>query len=257
MPFPPEKPVQPNIRRQPADEWMDQPGISYPDHQLALKGLARLNWASGVHQKVWRELLLGMAAKPQIGPVRLLDLATGGADLPIHLFKQSRRAGLDLRILAVDRAEGALRHAMERCMASGVPCAMGDDYPLEPGIRFRVADALAAPLSLPQPDWVTSSLFLHHLTNREAYDLLVELTGLVQGGLVIADLSRGWLNQMLVTIGSHLLSRSPLVHNDGPASIRAAFTIREARGLAESAGLHGVLLRSSFPGMWLMRWEKP
>ncbi|MCE2806068.1 MAG: hypothetical protein LW700_12795, partial [Gemmataceae bacterium] len=139
----------------------------------------------------------------------------------------------------------------------GVPCALGDDYPGEPGIRFRVTDALSFPLGLPQPDWVTSSLFLHHLTNREAYDLLVELTGLVQGGLVIADLSRGWLNQMLVTIGSHLLSRSPLVHNDGPASIRAAFTIREARELAESAGLHGVLVRSAFPGMWLMRWEKP
>jgi len=236
---------------------MDRPGISFPEHELALKGLARLNRASGVHQKVWRELQEGMVAKPQAGPVRLLDIATGGADLPIHLFHQARRSGVDLRILAVDRAEGALRHAMERCKASGVPCAMGEDFPADAGIHFRVADALASPLSLPQPDWVTSSLFLHHLTNPEAYDLLVELAGLVRRGLVIADLSRGWLNHLLVTVGSHLLSRSPLVHNDGPASIRAAFTSGEARELAESAGLNGVSVRSAFPGMWLMRWEKP
>ena len=236
---------------------MDRPDISFAEHQLALKGLARLNRASGVHQKVWRELMLGMSANHQTGPVRLLDLATGGADLPIHLFHQARRAGLDLRILAVDRAEGALRHAMERCQASGVPSAMGADFPDQPGIHFCLADALDFPMSLPEPDWVTSSLFLHHLTNFQAYELLVALSGLVRKGLVIADLSRGWLNQALVTIGSHLLSRSPLVHNDGPASIRAAFTLVEARELAESAGLKGVSLVPAFPGMWLMRWEKP
>jgi hypothetical protein len=236
---------------------MDRPGISFPEHQLALKGLARLNRASGVHQKVWRELLLGMAAKPQTGPVRLLDIATGGADLPIHLFHQAREAGMDLRILAVDRAEGALRHAMASCAASGVPAALADDFPLLPGIHFRVADALASPPSLPAADWVTSSLFLHHLTNDQALNLLVGLSGLTRRGLVIADLSRGWLNNLLVTLGSHLLSRSPLVHNDGPASIRAAFTAGEACELAECAGLHGAEVRSAFPGMWLMRWEKP
>lgn len=236
---------------------MDRPGISFPEHQLALKGLARLNRASGVHQKVWRELVLGMAAKPQTGPVRLLDIATGGADLPIHLFRQAQGVGVDLHILAVDRAEGALRHGLASCAASGVPAALGDDFPFEPGIHFRVADVLASSPSLPAPDWVTSSLFLHHLTNDQALDLLMVLSGLAKKGLVIADLSRGWLNNFLVTVGSHLLSRSPLVHNDGPASIRAAFTTREARDLAESAGLQGVSVRSAFPGMWLMRWEKP
>jgi hypothetical protein len=96
-------------------------------------------------------------------------------------------------------------------------------------------------------------LFLHHLTGEEARDLLHGLAEIAEKGLVIADLDRGWLNTLLVTLGSYLLSRSPLVHHDGPASIRAAFSRSEAEALVGWAGLGGATVKTAFPGMWVMR----
>jgi hypothetical protein len=235
-------------------EWMDQPGISFAEHQLALKGLARLNAVSGAHGKVWKALAEALEVeKGPREPVRVIDIATGGGDLPICLFKRARAAGIDLRILAVDRAEGALHHALASSEAAGVPADLDTDFPDRPGIHFAVADALQKPLALPKADWVTSSLFLHHLTGEEARDLLHCLAEIAEKGLVIADLDRGWLNTLLVTLGSYLLSRSPLVHHDGPASIRAAFSRSEAEALVGWAGLGGATVKTAFPGMWVMR----
>lgn len=237
---------------------MDQPGIPWADHQLALKGLARLNRASGAHHKVWKALSRTLTRDLSTPPtIHLLDIATGGADLPILLFQKARRLGLDLRVFAVDRSPGALDHALAACGKAGVPAQIAEGFPDRPGIHLGVRDALQVPNHLPQADWVTSSLFLHHLTNLEAKDLLARLATLATRALVVADLNRTPLNIRLVTLGSYLLSRSPMVHNDGPASVRAAFSVPEARVLAKLAGLTNAEVQPAFPGMWLLRLVRP
>ncbi len=247
-------PNHPEANRSPANEWMDRPGIPLDQHHQALRGLARLNRFSGAHGKVWRALQNSL--KPgelPTEPIQLLDIATGGGDLPIHLFHQARQAGLDLRILAVDRSGGALDHALEACHRAGVPARLAEGYPTAPGIHLAVADALATPTNLPEADWVTSSLFLHHLTNDQAILLLGLLGKIAKRALVISDLDRSRLNLALVTLGSYLLSRSPMVRHDGPASVRAAFSWQEAERLAHSAGLAGATVSRSFRAMWVLR----
>lgn len=44
-----------------------------------------------------------------------------------------------------------------------------------------------------------------------------------------------------------VLSRSKVVHFDGPQSVRAAFTLPEIRSLATRAGLQDIELRTSWP----------
>ena len=60
----------------------------------------------------------------------------------------------------------------------------------------------------------------------------------------------------LVEEGSRLLTRSPIVHVDGPLSVRAAFTVAEARQLAERAGLSGATIRRHWPQRFLLSWWK-
>ena len=50
--------------------------------------------------------------------------------------------------------------------------------------------------------------------------------------VVISDLRRSRSGFVIAWIGTRLLSRSPVVHYDGPVSVRAAWTIRELAGFA-------------------------
>ena len=54
----------------------------------------------------------------------------------------------------------------------------------------------------------------------------------------IADLDRSNAGLALAWIGSRVLTRSRVVHFDALASVRAAFTLDEARAMAHEAGLN-------------------
>ena len=58
-------------------------------------------------------------------------------------------------------------------------------------------------------------------------------------------------------LGCRVLSRSPVVHVDGPRSARAAWTVTELRGLAERAGLAGASVERRLPCRMLLDWSRP
>jgi hypothetical protein len=53
-----------------------------------------------------------------------------------------------------------------------------------------------------------------------------------------------------------LLSRSPIVHFDGPVSVQGAFGLQEVQTLAARAGLLGATLRRSWPERYLLSWRR-
>src|SRR5437762_3169037 len=70
------------------------------------------------------------------------------------------------------------------------------------------------------------------------------------------DLRRGLGGLVLAHVACRLLTRSDVVHVDGPRSVEAAFTIAEARALAERAGLTGAVVGRRWPFRFLLTWEK-
>jgi len=58
-------------------------------------------------------------------------------------------------------------------------------------------------------------------------------------------------------VGCRLLSRSPIVHFDGPVSVQGAFRMDEALDLAARAGLDGATIRRSWPERFLLSWHRP
>jgi hypothetical protein len=54
-----------------------------------------------------------------------------------------------------------------------------------------------------------------------------------------------------------LLSRSPIVHFDGPVSVQGAFQMQEVQTLAVRAGLLEATLRRSWPERYLLSWRRP
>jgi 2-polyprenyl-3-methyl-5-hydroxy-6-metoxy-1,4-benzoquinol methylase len=220
---------------------MDDPALDPSIHRRALAGLSRLNRVSRSASILWSAIADLVTASPR--PLRLLDIATGSGDLPVALSRRARSAGAPLYIAACDTSHTALQSAHENAVAADTQ------------VDFFPFDVIRNPLPHGY-DIITCSLFLHHLTSDQAAGLLRSMSVATRQRLVVNDLLRSSFNLMAVTVASRLLTTCPVVHTDGPLSVRAAFTLAEARDLAASAGLSGAKLAPRFPSRFLMTWDK-
>jgi SAM-dependent methyltransferase len=227
--------------RQP--EVMDQPGLAHEEHCRALTGLARLNRVSGSVGVLWPAI--AAAARTVKRPLRVLDLATGSGDVPLGLWRRARRFGLIEEILGVDLSARAVDFARRRAGTAGADAC----------VRFETLDALAD--SLPESfDVILSSLFLHHLEDRQAVALLAKMAAATRQLVLVNDLVRGRGNLLLVALGARLLTTSSVVRTDASLSVRAAFTVKELRTLAQEAGLRNAAITHRFPCRMLLAWRK-
>src|SRR5204862_3015533 len=125
----------------------------------------------------------------------------------------------------------------------------------EADLTFFPLDVFREPLPSDY-DVITCSLFLHHLDEAQAVDLLRRLAAATRRLVLINDLARGPLGYTLAYFGTRVLSRSRVVHTDGPLSVRAAFTPNEAVALAWQAGVTGATVARRWPCRVLLVWVK-
>jgi len=154
--------------------------------------------------------------------IDVLDIAAGAADVARALVSWGRRRGFDLRVTAVDLSASALDYARR----SGPP---------DERLRFVRADVLSECFRDRSFDYVISSLFFHHLSDEQIVDVLTASDRLARRGLIVNDLVRSpkaWLLTWLVTWPFH-----PILHHDGPLSVRRALTPEELLALARRAGI--------------------
>jgi SAM-dependent methyltransferase len=216
---------------------MDDPSLDAALHERALVGLERINRVSTTAHALWGPLK--RIARGQ--RLRVLDLACGAGDVAIALHERARRAGLPIDVAACDLSTRALDHARRRAQARGVDLDL-----------FR-CDVLKD--RFPEGfDVYVSTLFLHHLRESEAVELLRRMaTG---RALLVSDLVRSPLGYWAARLGTRFLTRSPIVHADAPASVEGAFTTTELHALADAAGLSGARIRPQWPFRMLLEWER-
>jgi 2-polyprenyl-3-methyl-5-hydroxy-6-metoxy-1,4-benzoquinol methylase len=233
--------------RQRQPEVMDQPGLDERMHRQALEGIQRVNNISRIGHVLWWEIDR-IVTERRLEKVRILDLACGGGGLAIWLARQGQRSGLEFTVKGCDISPTAVLHANEQSLCAGVDNA-----------RFFELDALDGPLdqeSNEEYDIVMCSLFLHHLEDQQVITLLRKMAETARHAVIINDLRRTRLGYGLAWIGCRLLTRSPIVHADGPLSVQSAFTIDEARSLAKRAGLRNVTITTHWPQRFLMTWQR-
>ncbi len=224
-------------------ELMDQPELDAGRHHRALEGLARINFLSGSARILWPAIKRLVRQDPQ-REWRLLDVATGAGDVPAALWRKARRAGVRLEIAGCDISDRAVEHARLRAERAQAP------------IRFFRCNALGE--GLPEGyDIVTSSLFLHHLDEARAVELLRRMAAAARSLALVNDLERSRAGYALAYIGVRALSRCDVVHLDGPRSVEGAFTCDEARGLCRKAGLQNATIERRWPCRYLLAWRRP
>lgn len=170
--------------------------------------------------------------------LRLVDIGTGGADMPVALIRAWRRRGARLSVTAIDSRPEVLQAA----------AAARPSLQAEADLRLEVADGLDLPYPDNAFDVAHASLVLHHLEPHEAVTLLREMARVADRGVVINDLARGWLPWLGAWLTLHVITRNRFTLHDGPLSVRRAYTVSEARQLLARAGLRVVHEGAGFAG---------
>lgn len=228
-------------KRELVGELMDDPALAVQAHDAALRGLRRINLISRTAAILWPRIERVLSSSRNPG-ASLLDVACGGGDLAIALAQRARRRSLALQVQGCDISDTALQHASEAAARVGEP------------VTFFRADVTAV-LPPQYYTFITCTLFLHHLDETRIVALLRTLAGRCDH-LLVSDLIRGRMGYVLAWMGTKLLSTSPIVHEDGLRSVRAALTLREARELANGAGLSDARFERQWPQRFLMTWSR-
>jgi SAM-dependent methyltransferase len=222
-------------------ELMDDPALDPAEHRRALADLARINRLSGSARILWLPLR-DLATEHPAKLLRVLDVACGSGDVTLALAAKARRSGLNLSFEGCDISPVAIEAAVKRARASACEC------------RFFLHDVIQDPLPAAY-DAVICSLFLHHLPEDAAVTLLSRMKEAAARLVLVNDLERSRFNFAAVWLVSQF--GSPIVRFDGPASVRSAFTPREALELADRAGLRGASADRRFPCRYLLSWRRP
>lgn len=205
-------------------ELMDHPNADPEQLGYSLQDLLQVNrWLGGRRSAL--DLILRLAGKLPPQEVTVLDVGTGGADVPLALVSEGRRRGLDLRVTATDL------HPLTVGWARAATAA-------EATIEVIEADALRLPFEDDNFDLAMCCTTLHHFSRDDAIQALRELSRVARSGVVVTDLARS----RLALFGARVLAATvwrghPITRHDGPASVCAAFTVRELESLAAEAGI--------------------
>lgn len=181
------------------------------------------------------------ALAPPPVAVRVLDVGTGGADIPLALLAHARKRRRTLAITAVDSRPEVLDAAR----------AIRPHLDRVPGLELDVADGRALPYPDASYDVAHASLVLHHLEPAEAVAFLSELARVSRVGVVVNDLSRRPITLIGAWLLSRMFTRNRYSRRDAPLSARRAYTLREAIGLLAEAGLRPI---SVAQGVFGHRW---
>jgi 2-polyprenyl-3-methyl-5-hydroxy-6-metoxy-1,4-benzoquinol methylase len=230
-----ERDVQPEL--------MDQPDLDPALHVRALRGLQRINVVSRSAAILW-PTIAEISRQQAPHRVRVLDIACGGGDIAVALARRAQRAGLPIDVDGCDVSDCAIQEGRRRATVAAAQ-----------NVNFFRLDAIEEPLPGGY-DVLTSSLFLHHLSEQQATSLVRRMAASARRAVMICDLQRSWLGYGLAWFGCRLLSSSPVVHVDGPRSVAAAFAVSEISLLAARAGLEGAVISHHWPERWLLAWRK-
>lgn len=191
------------MKRTVTPELLDLDQWAAPEIDTALADLRRINrWFGGTSTTA--ALLARVAARAGLRHMSFLDVAGGSGDVADGATRALRKRGIALQATVLDRAASHLRTALPK--VSG--------------------DARALPFRDESFDAVGCCLFAHHLSPGELKVFVEEALRVSRVAVVINDLRRSALHLAFVYAG-FLIYRSRMTRNDGPASVRAAYSERE------------------------------
>lgn len=202
-------------------ELLDSPEIPKSDLFQNLRELHVINRLLGGYNLSILGLKRVLKKKPNLGHV--LDIGFGGGDFLKVMALFSEHAGLKIKFTGVDIKPDCVEYAKENLKGVKEVNLIESDY------------RNLSPLLLQDVDLVHVSLFLHHLTDSQIIDFL-RFCKQNNCLVLVNDLERHPLAMQSIKWLTRFFSRSYLVKNDAPLSVRRAFRRNELKRYFEMAG---------------------
>ncbi len=155
--------------------------------------------------------------------ISILDVGTGGAEIPMAIARWARRFNRRVRIVALDLMPGI----------AGIARANAREFP---EVDVRCQDVFALRDAGETFDYVTASLFLHHVPTPRIQEILQLFDQMARRGVIVSDLARNAASYWAVK-SLALLTGNHVVRHDAPLSVQRAFTREELQDFAVTAGL--------------------
>ena len=230
-------------RDESATELMDEPGGDVATLERTYQRFRLINAVVSNQRAVYRRWIRPCLSATEVR--RVLDIGTGGADLPRALLRWARADGLRLEVTAIDPDERALDWALRQ--------------PAEPGLVLRRVSSADLAKAGERFDVVTSNHVLHHLDGRQFGALLADSERLAgDGGIAVhGDIERTRLGYVGFALGTLPFERNlfagSYIRPDGLTSIRRSHTAAELAAVLPA----GWRVRRGIPSRLEVVWGAP
>jgi ubiquinone/menaquinone biosynthesis C-methylase UbiE len=206
-------------------EIMDDFSIQDERIDIALKELKVINKYLGGISTTKSALSYFIQSKK--GDLKIIDIGSGTSD---NLLAAKNKIP-DLQIISIDKNLRALSSSKNQAKKIN-------------------SDAFELPFKNNSCDIVHAALFLHHFNEAQIQKLLKEFLRTAKRGIIINDLQRSYFALLGIKILTVLFSRSEMVKNDGPLSVKRGFAKQEIFKLLADVGVTNFIIKKK----WAFRW---
>ncbi len=155
--------------------------------------------------------------------IKILDVGTGGADIPIAIATWARSENIKVAVTGIDLIPQVTEIAEHATRTF-------------PEIKIFTKNFFEVDEAEESYDYVTASLLLHHISSDDQISFLQKADRLSKKGIIISDLQRSFLSHLSVSLLSKLFGNH-IVKHDAPLSVRRSFTASEMAAMATGARL--------------------
>ena len=204
-------------------ELLDHGNVDIADYQRCMAELAVINRITLTHRPTLRWLAQATRALPPGSTFSVLDVGFGHGDLLRAIARWAATRGLKAQLSGIDLED---RSAVVARSAT----------PSEMTIEYRTGDVFSYSPNEPV-DFVVSSQFTHHLTDREVVEFLNWLDLNSVYGWHIVDLHRHHAPYYGFPILASLMRWHSIIRSDGKISIARSFRRGDWQRYLDEAGL--------------------
>lgn len=223
-------------------ELLDRTDIPFSDIKRNMQELEFINSNLGGH-KITLNGIKKLSNKVNKKQISVCEIGCGGGDNLKAIARWCRKNNIHAQLTGIDINKDCIEYARE-------------NYVEPDEINFIISDYRLVKLDTNKPDIIFSSLFTHHLDDQQFEEMLQWCNQNAGYGFFINDLHRHFLAYYSIKFLTQLFSKSYLVKNDAPLSVRRGFRKSEIRKLLRAGRIEHFDIEWKWAFRWLITVQK-
>lgn len=204
-------------------EILDEEHIPFKDIKLNMEELNTINTFLGGHKITCKGVAFFLQATKPGKTLSILEIGSGGGDNLNAIHKHLSLLGIKHKLTGIDIKQECLDYASARHAYMNAVWICSD---------YKTTNMAGE-----RPDVIFSSLFCHHFTDNELVEQLIWMKNNSRLGFFINDLHRHPVAYHSIKLLTAIFSKSYLVKNDAPLSIKRGFIRSDWERLLALAGI--------------------